>query len=183
MWDISRFLGFLFQHHNQKLTTLDFFDFVYTIMLSDSSQGESSVLRVRLRVVKNPLRICTSPLWICISRSEYTLAEVEYTSLPPSVYCNGLVCIRNGLMHIRNGVFMTLKSDSHYWTLTLRTAAEENSPLLSMRREIECMFLQKDLLKSIGKLLFNAIVLLLTFCTVYFWIRFQEVLGRTTCNQ
>ena len=48
-------------------------------MLSGSSQGESSVLRVRLRVLKNPLRIC-------ISGREYTLAEVEYTSLPPSVY-------------------------------------------------------------------------------------------------
>ena len=33
-----------------------------TIILSGSSQGESSVLRVRLRVIKNPLRICTSPL-------------------------------------------------------------------------------------------------------------------------
>ena len=48
-------------------------------MLSRSSQGESSVLRVRLRVIKNPLRIC-------INGSEYTLVEVEYTSLPPSVY-------------------------------------------------------------------------------------------------
>ena len=43
-----------------------------TIVLNRSSQGESSVLRVRLRVIKNPLRIC-------ISRSEYALAEVEYT--------------------------------------------------------------------------------------------------------
>ena len=33
-----------------------------TIMLSRSFQGESSVLRVRLRVVKIPLQICTSPL-------------------------------------------------------------------------------------------------------------------------
>ena len=48
-------------------------------MLSRSSQGESSVLRVRLRVVKNPLQIC-------ISRSKYALAEAEYTSLPPSAY-------------------------------------------------------------------------------------------------
>ena len=48
-------------------------------MLSGSSQGESSVLRVGLRVLKNPLRIR-------ISRSEYALAEVEYTSLPPRVY-------------------------------------------------------------------------------------------------
>ena len=55
-------------------------------MLSGSSQGESSVLIVRLRVVKKPLRMHTSPLQICISRSEYALAEVEYTSLPPSTY-------------------------------------------------------------------------------------------------
>ena len=33
-----------------------------TIMLRGSSQGESSVLRVRLRVVKNPLQIHTRPL-------------------------------------------------------------------------------------------------------------------------
>ena len=33
-----------------------------TIMLSGSSQGESSVLRVRLRVIKKPLQIHTSPL-------------------------------------------------------------------------------------------------------------------------
>ena len=48
-------------------------------MLSGRSQGESSVLRVRLRVIKNPLQVH-------ISRSEYALAEVEYTSLPPSAY-------------------------------------------------------------------------------------------------
>ena len=53
-------------------------------MLSRSSQGESSVLRVRLRVVKDPLQIRTSllrviknPLQIHISRSQYALAEVE----------------------------------------------------------------------------------------------------------
>ena len=57
-----------------------------TIMLSGSSQGESSVLRVRLRVVKNPLWICTRPLWICISRSKFALVEVQYTLLPPSAY-------------------------------------------------------------------------------------------------
>ena len=50
-----------------------------TIMLSHSSQGESSVLRVRLRVIKNPLTIR-------VSRNEYVLVEVEYTSLPPSEY-------------------------------------------------------------------------------------------------
>ena len=55
-------------------------------MLSSSSQSESSVLRVRLKVVKNPLGICTSSLQICISGSEYALVEVEYTSLPPSAY-------------------------------------------------------------------------------------------------
>ena len=62
-------------------------------MLSGSSQGESSVLRIKLRVVKNPLRIHTSPLRVIknplgthISRSKYALVEVEYTSLPPSVY-------------------------------------------------------------------------------------------------
>ena len=58
-----------------------------TIMLSSSSQGESSVLRVRLIVIKKPImNICTSPLQICISESEYTLGEVEYTSLPSSAY-------------------------------------------------------------------------------------------------
>ena len=67
-----------------KKWNLDFTE--STIMLSGSSQGESSVLRVRLRVVKNPLRKCTSPLQIHISRSECALAEVEYTSLPPSAY-------------------------------------------------------------------------------------------------
>ena len=48
-------------------------------MLSGSSQGENSVFRVRLRVVKNPLRIH-------ISGRKYALADVEQTSLPPSVY-------------------------------------------------------------------------------------------------
>ena len=40
-----------------------------------------------------------------------------------------LVRIHNGLMDICNGFFTTLKSDSHYWTLTLRIAAEKKFPL------------------------------------------------------
>ena len=61
-----------------------------TIMLSGSSQGESSVLRVRLMVVKKPLRIS-------ISISEYALDEWNTDHF-------FLVCIRNGLVHICNGL-------------------------------------------------------------------------------
>ena len=50
-----------------------------TVMLSGSSQGESSVSRVRLRVVKTHYE-CT------LAHYEYALAEVEYTSLPPSAF-------------------------------------------------------------------------------------------------
>ena len=59
------------------------------LMLSDSSPGESSVLRVKLRVVKNPSQMH-------ISGSEYALAEVEYNA-----HHFLLVHIRNGLMRIR----------------------------------------------------------------------------------
>ena len=48
-------------------------------MLSGSSQGESSVLRVRLRVIKTCYKYA-------LAHYEYALAEVEYTSLPASVY-------------------------------------------------------------------------------------------------
>ena len=43
-----------------------------TIMLSRSFQGESSVLRARLRVVKNPLQNYV------LAHYEYTLAHYEY---------------------------------------------------------------------------------------------------------
>ena len=46
--------------------------------------------------------------------------------------CNGLVHILNGLVCIRTGSLKTLKSDSHYWSLTLRTETEINSALLKM---------------------------------------------------
>ena len=77
-------------------------------MLSGSSQGESSVLRVRLRVVKNPLRI------YALAHYKYTLAEVNMHYQKWNTHHFLLVHIHNGLMRIRNGIFMTLKSDSHY---------------------------------------------------------------------
>ena len=48
-------------------------------MLSGSSQGEISVLRVRLRVIKTHYEYA-------LAHYEYALVEVEYTSLPPSSY-------------------------------------------------------------------------------------------------
>ena len=52
-------------------------------MLSDSSQGESSVMR-DMRVIKGHkksiMNICIGPLRIHISGGEYALVEVEYTS-------------------------------------------------------------------------------------------------------
>ena len=76
-------------------------------MFSGSSQGESSVFRVRLRVVKN--------------HYEYTLAHYEHALAEANTHQGKwnrhhllLVHIRNGLVHICNGFFTTLKSDSHY---------------------------------------------------------------------
>ena len=93
------------------------------IFHSWSSQGESSVMRVRLRVVKNPLRIricplwiCTSPLWICISPLRiYALTHYKYALGGSDVYSTStneysllLMHICNGLMRICNGFFTTL---------------------------------------------------------------------------
>ena len=74
-----------------------------TIMLRLSSQCETSVMRVRLRVVKK------NHYKYALARYEYTL--VEQTCISRSVnkhhfhlvrICNGLVHIRNGLVHIHN---------------------------------------------------------------------------------
>ena len=77
-------------------------------MLSSSSQGESSVTRVRLEGHKNPYEYALAE-WICISGSVNT-------------HHFHLVCICNGFL-------MTLKSDSQPSTVNLRTAPEKNSAL------------------------------------------------------
>ena len=94
-----------------------------TIMLSRSFQGESSVLRVRLRVIKTHYEYT-------LAHYEYALAEWICISGSANTHHFHLVHIHNGWVCICNEFFMTLKSDSHYWSLTLRTAAEKNSPLL-----------------------------------------------------
>ena len=61
-----------FRGHYVRWSLKSYNQFTYcqsTIMPSRSFQGESSVLRVRLRVLKNPLQIHTSPLQKCTSRT------------------------------------------------------------------------------------------------------------------
>ena len=47
-------------------------------MLRESSQGESSVMRLRLEGRKKPIRVIKNPLRKRMSGSEYTLAGSEY---------------------------------------------------------------------------------------------------------
>ena len=118
-----------------------------TIMLRLSSQCETSVMRVRLRVVKK------THYKYALAHYEYTL--VERTRISGSVnkhhfhlvhicnglvhihnglvhihnglvhICNGLVCIRNGLVHIHNGFLwpssLTLITEVSHWELKLRS--------------------------------------------------------------
>ena len=86
------------------------------ILLSGSSQGESSVMRVRLEGRKKTIMNIYA-----LAYNECTLAHYEYAlggsdvySTSANVYSLPLMCICNGLVCIRNGFFMTLKSDSHY---------------------------------------------------------------------
>ena len=65
------------------------------ILLSGSSQGESSVMRVRLEGCKKPIY-------------EYTLAHYKYALGGSDVYSTSANAYSLLLMHICNGFFMTL---------------------------------------------------------------------------
>ena len=76
-----------------------------TIMLSDSSQGESSVLSVKTHYE------------YALAHYEHALAEVEYASLLLVHICDGLMCIRNGFLRPSS---VTLITELSPWELPLR---------------------------------------------------------------